>query len=117
MLHFTIVTKSVIQIMEKDIYQIRICVQDIYRLMERLVALQTVDRRHERYVLPATNVDHLEEYLDKEQVKDYLGIGEATYYRWVREGKLNPRGGKGQHRYYKRDIRALMEQRRYRYRG
>ncbi len=75
-------------------------------LLEQLVRQQTTNPTNE-----------LEEYLDKEQVKDYLGIGETTYYRWVKMGKLNPRGGKGQHRYYRRDVRELMERRRYRKRG
>ncbi|SEL93427.1 helix-turn-helix domain-containing protein [Parapedobacter koreensis] len=106
--------------MKNDIHQLRITVQDMHRLLEKLVALQEADHRLCRVVLQPgadTSADELEDYLDKQQVKDYLGIGEATYYRWVREGKLNPRGGKGQHRYYKRDIRELMEARKYRYRG
>ncbi|RQP15261.1 MAG: DNA-binding protein [Parapedobacter sp.] len=61
--------------------------------------------------------DGLEPWLDKEQVKDYLGIKDTAYYRWVKQGKLNPRGAKGRHRYFPGDIRELMEQRTYRKRG
>ncbi len=106
--------------MEKDIYLIRITVQDIHRLLEKLVEQQEANRACCRAVQqqpPSITPVELEEYLDKEQVKDYLDIRETTYYRWVKQGKLNPRGGKGQHRYYKQDIRELMERRKYRKRG
>ena len=29
-----------------------------------------------------------EEYLEPEQLRDQLGISEATYYRWLRDGRL-----------------------------
>lgn len=61
--------------------------------------------------------ESLEPYLNKEQVKDYLGIKETAYYEWIKDGRLKPRGGKGQHKYYLSDIRELMEHRKYRYRG
>lgn len=61
--------------------------------------------------------ERLERLLDKEDVKEYLGIKDTAYYRWVKNGKLKPRGGKGQHRYYPSDINKLMEQRKYRKRG
>ena len=59
----------------------------------------------------------LEPLLDKLEVMEYLGIKDTAYYRWVKQGKLKPRGGKGQHKYYLSDIKALMEQRKYRKRG
>ena len=61
--------------------------------------------------------EKLEPLLDKEQVMEYLGIKDTAYYRWVKNGKLKPRGGKGRHNYYPGDIKALMEQRKYRKRG
>ena len=60
--------------------------------------------------------DHLEPWLGKGQVMEYLKITESTYYRWVEQGKLQPRG-EGEHRYYRSDIAAFMERRKYRQRG
>lgn len=65
----------------------------------------------------AAPAEKLEPLLNKEQVMDYLDIKETAYYRWVKDGKLTPRGGKGQHKYYPNDIKKLMEQRKYRKRG
>ena len=48
---------------------------------------------------------------------DYLNIKDTAYYRWVKEGKLKPRGATGPHKYYLNDIKKLMEQRKYRKRG
>lgn len=65
----------------------------------------------------AAPIDELEPLLDKTQVMDYLDIKDTAYYRWVKEGKLKPRGGNGRHRYFLSDIKKLMEQRTYRKRG
>lgn len=65
----------------------------------------------------AQEEEKLEPLMDKQEVMNYLDIKETAYYRWVKKGKLKPRGGKGQHKYYPSDIKALMEQRKYRKRG
>lgn len=56
----------------------------------------------------------LEAWLSKQQVMDYLGIKNSTYYRWVAAGVLVPRGGAGEDKFYLSDIRKLIAERRYR---
>lgn len=68
----------------------------------------------EKQPCPCTQT--LEPYLDKQEVMKYLRIRETTYYRWVQEGKLQPRGP-GDDKFFLRDIHELMERRKYRHRG
>ena len=60
--------------------------------------------------------EELEEWMTKEEVMTYLKISNTTYYRWIQEGKLKPRGT-GEHRYYKRDLKVILQARKYRERG
>ncbi len=53
----------------------------------------------------------------KREAMEYLGITESTYYRWINEEKLKPRGGPGQDYYYESDLLLLKTRRRYRQRG
>ncbi|HWV72964.1 MAG TPA: helix-turn-helix domain-containing protein [Pseudosphingobacterium sp.] len=56
-------------------------------------------------------------WLDKWEVMDYLRITESTYYRWIQKGVIQPRGGSGQHRFFKNDLHQLFEKRKHRERG
>jgi len=55
--------------------------------------------------------DELEEWLTKEQAMDYLGIKRSTYYRWVAEGVLKPRGDAGEDKFFKADLVAIVQER------
>ena len=42
--------------------------------------------------------------MDRQDVKDYLGISESTYKRKVKEGRLRPMKLPGGDKYYKSDL-------------
>lgn len=42
--------------------------------------------------------------MDRQEVKDYLGISESTYKRKVREGKLRPLKSPGGDKFYKSEL-------------
>ncbi|MGA6118726.1 helix-turn-helix domain-containing protein [Sphingobacterium anhuiense] len=79
----------------------RICQQleTITQLLEKSV--QQHDASLSREVDPdaETDLSHLSDLLDINQVIDLLKISEATYYRWVKQGELIPRR-KGKRHYY-----------------
>lgn len=58
----------------------------------------------------------LEKWVTKEQAMEYLAITKSTYYRWVKEGILKPRGVAGQDKFLVGDLTELIEKRRHRYR-
>lgn len=51
--------------------------------------------------------------LTKQEVMDQLNITKSTYYRWVSEGVLQPRG-MGEDRFLKSELKQLLEERKYR---
>lgn len=58
----------------------------------------------------------LEKWITKEEAMEYLAITKSTYYRWVKEGILTPRGVAGQDKFLVADLTDLIEKRRHRYR-
>ena len=71
----------------------------LYRIIRILEAILEVLKK----LLSRYDADRGEQ-LTRQQVKDYLGIGEATYKRRVKDGTLKPLKLPGGHRYYKRDL-------------
>ncbi|MEC3879128.1 helix-turn-helix domain-containing protein [Parapedobacter sp. 10938] len=65
-----------------------------------------------RYI--ENKLDALEKWLSKQQVMEYLDITSSTYYRWVADGTLVPRGGAGEDKFFVSDIQKLVAERRYR---
>lgn len=51
--------------------------------------------------------------LTKQEVMDKLNITKSTYYRWVGEGVLQPRGV-GEDRFLKSELTELLKERKYR---
>ncbi len=87
-------------------------------LIELLRAIYTLLKEYtEAHSETAAPQEELEEWLDKEAVMCYLRIKASTYYRWVRQGKLKPRGTDGGHRYFKDDLQEIFERRQMRQRG
>lgn len=52
--------------------------------------------------------------LNKQETMDYLGITNSTYYRWIQEGKLRPRGLPGQDYFYESELIFLKSRLQYR---
>lgn len=80
--------------------------------------LEVLEKTYEIIQLFYTNsYGHLrlpeDELLDRQEVKDYLGISESTYKRKVRDGNLKPQKFPGGDRFYKSELkRELKESRR-----
>lgn len=51
-----------------------------------------------------------EKLMNRKQVQKYLGFGESTYKRKVKEGKLKPMNLTGEHKFRKSDLDSELEE-------
>jgi len=94
-------------------------------LIELLQAIYTIlqnyTQTHPRVIAPHGGLEewpnNSKRLLSKQEAMDYLGITESTYYRWINDNKLRPRGAPGRDHYYENDLLALKDRRRHRERG
>lgn len=93
----------------------RICQQleNITQLLEKSVQQSEVSLSRVEHLDAETDLSHLSDLMDINQVIDLLKISEATYYRWVKQGELIPRRKGKRHYYCLSDLdRQLKEGRR-----
>jgi len=75
--------------MEKELYRIRLAVENVGQLMEKLVALQVDDRRCCRAVaLPAQPTGSEPVYRDADYTCDRVGISDSTLLRCQQRGEI-----------------------------
>lgn len=74
----------------------------------------SLDRLAEQQSQQDKTPEVLQKWISKQQAMDYLDITDSTYYRWVKDGTLMPRGGAGQDKFLVSDLAKLIEERRYR---
>lgn len=90
-----------------------IVIEILYRILEKLTNIEHAENRLIGLLAPSV-ANELETWLSKEQAMDYIGIKKSTYYRWVEQGILVPRGEAGQDKFLKTDLKKLVEERKYR---
>lgn len=90
----------------------------IYALLEKIYhALRHITDSRSWAAEQAEEADLADDLLDAKDVQELFNITSSTYYRWVKSGVLTPSTFNKKHFYSKSDLKALLEQRKYRERG
>lgn len=89
---------------------LRLIADLLQQILEKLTQIEQALVRLSQLIARGLS-DNLEEWLTKEQAMEYLGIKRSTYYRWVADGILKPRGDAGEDKFFKADLAALVRER------
>ncbi|GGH33147.1 helix-turn-helix domain-containing protein [Sphingobacterium alkalisoli] len=88
----------------------RICflLEATYQLLKEAIEKQDDHARRAPHKMEPSIQDN--ELLDIQQVREILGIGRSTYYRFVSQGKLTPRKIGGRPCYYLADLDEMIKE-------